>query len=117
MTDPMMDRIEDAYEHLIHSIQCMLSSELYARWKADQQCFNLSIDNIQRVLEQMPSATKVATEENWKQMGRTVNAAAEPILILAPRVRSPTGTDVGTVFANYKLPPMVIEVYDISQTY
>ena len=117
MTDPMMDRIEDAYEHLIHDIQCMLSSELYRRWKEDQSFFNFSSDNIQRILEQMPNATKVATEENWKQMGRTVNAAAEPILILAPRVRSPTGTDVGTVFANYKLPPMVIEVYDISQTY
>lgn len=117
MTDPMMDRIEDAYEHLIHDVQCMLDSELYARWRADQQCFNLSIDNIQRVLEQMPNATRVATEANWKEMGRTVNAAADPILILAPRIRSPTGTDIGTVAENYGLPPAVVEVYDISQTH
>lgn len=117
MTDPMMDRIEDAYEHLIHDVQCMLDSELYARWKADQQCFNFSLDNIQRILEQMPSATKVATEAAWKRMGRTVNANADPILILAPRIRSPTGTDVGTVVENYGLPPTVVEVYDVSQTY
>lgn len=117
MTDPMMDKINDAYTHLIHDVQDMLSSDLYARWRADQQCFNLSIDNIQRVLEQMPNATRVATEANWKEMGRTVNASAEPILILAPRIRSPTGTDVGTVVENYGLPPTVVEVYDISQTH
>lgn len=117
MTDPTIDRLEDAYEHLIHDVQCMLDSELYARWRADQQCFNLSIDNIQRVLEQMPNATRVATEANWKEMGRTVNAAADPILILAPRIRSPTGTDIGTVAENYGLPPAVVEVYDISQTH
>lgn len=116
MTDPMMNKVNASYIHLIHDVQCMLSSELYARWKEDQSFFNFSSENIQRILEQMPNATKVATEENWKQMGRTVNAAAEPILILAPRVRSPTGTDVGTVFANYKLPPVPVEVYDISQT-
>lgn len=116
MTDPTIDRLEDAYEHLIHDVQCMLDSELYARWKEDQSFFNFSSDNIQRILEQMPSATRVATEANWKQMGRTVNATADPILILAPRVRSPTGTDVGTIFANYKLPPVPVEVYDISQT-
>lgn len=117
MTDQMIDRIEDAYEHLIHDVQDMLSSELYAKWEADQQCFNFSLDNIQRILEQMPNATKVATEAEWKQMGRTVNASADPILILAPRIRSPTGTDVGTVAENYGLPPAVVEVYDISQTY
>ena len=116
-TDPMMDKINDAYAHLIHDVQDMLASDLYARWKADQKCFEFSIDNIQRVLEQMPSATRVATEAAWKQMGRTVNATAEPILILAPRIRSPTRTDVGTVVENYGLPPTVAEVYDISQTY
>lgn len=116
VTDPMMHIINDAYTHLIHDVQCMLSSDLYAQWHYAQTLFDFSSDNIKRILDQCPTATAVATAAGWERMGRKVDVSADPILIVAPRIRSPTGTDTGTVFANQKLPPVPVEVYDISQT-
>ncbi|WP_260705680.1 ArdC family protein [Edaphobacter flagellatus] len=71
---------------LIEQLEAGYSDALTNYLTAMSRFHNYSFGNVLEIARQMPSATRVAGFWTWKNMGRSVNAGAKGIRILAPIV-------------------------------
>lgn len=71
---------------LIEQLQAGKSDALTNYLTAMSRFHNYSFGNVLEIARQMPNATRVAGFWTWKNMGRSVNAGAKGIRILAPIV-------------------------------
>jgi hypothetical protein len=71
---------------LIEQLQAGHSEVLTNYLTAMSRFHNYSFGNVLEIGRQMPAATRVAGFWTWKNLGRTVNAGAKAIRILAPIV-------------------------------
>lgn len=71
---------------LIEQLQAGKSEALTNYLTAVSRFHNYSFGNVLEIARQMPTATRVAGFWTWKNMGRSVNAGAKGIRILAPIV-------------------------------
>jgi hypothetical protein len=71
---------------LIEQLEAGYSEALTNFLTAMSRFHNYSFGNVLEIARQMPSATRVAGFWTWKNMGRSVNAGAKGIRILAPMV-------------------------------
>ena len=71
---------------LIEQLEAGHSEALTNYLTAMSRFHNYSFGNVLEIARQMPSATRVAGFWTWKNMGRSVNAGAKGIRILAPMV-------------------------------
>lgn len=71
---------------LIEQLEAGKSDALTNYLTAMSRFHNYSFGNVLEIARQMPSATRVAGFWTWKNMGRSVNAGAKGIRILAPIV-------------------------------
>lgn len=78
-----------------------------------EEFHDYSVDNMERVREQMPEATKVAGKAFWEKLGYTVNENAKGVEIIAPQ-KDENGNPV--LDGNGKQSFTNITVYDISET-
>lgn len=104
--------------NLISDVSDFMQSEKFKNWLETDMHFRHSKENARRIMQQMPKATRVTTEQEWRELGREVRFEAEPILIVSdvPNIRSPTESSFGTVHLSCNQ-PQLLELYDISQTY
>jgi len=71
---------------LIEQLDAGKSDALTNYLTAMSRFHNYSFGNVLEIARQMPTATRVAGFWTWKNMGRSVNAGAKGIRILAPMV-------------------------------
>lgn len=71
---------------LIEQLEAGKSDALTNYLTAMSRFHNYSFGNVLEIARQMPTATRVAGFRTWKNMGRSVNAGAKGIRILAPIV-------------------------------
>jgi len=71
---------------LIEQLEAGYSEALTNYLTAMSRFHNYSFGNVLEIARQMPTATRVAGFWTWKNMGRSVNAGAKGIRILAPMV-------------------------------
>src|SRR5579871_5125554 len=71
---------------LIQQLEAGHSQALTAYLTAMSRFHNYSFGNVLEIARQMPTATRVAGFWTWKNLGRSVNAGAKGIRILAPIV-------------------------------
>jgi hypothetical protein len=71
---------------LIEQLEAGQSNALTNYLTAMSRFHNYSFGNVLEIARQMPTATRVAGFWTWKNMGRSVNAGAKGIRILAPMV-------------------------------
>ena len=71
---------------LIHQLEAGKSEALTNYLTAMSRFHNYSFGNVLEIARQMPTATRVAGFWTWKNLGRSVNAGAKGIRILAPIV-------------------------------
>ncbi|MBB5064929.1 ArdC family protein [Granulicella mallensis] len=71
---------------LIEQLEAGKSDALTNYLTAMSRFHNYSFGNVLEIARQMPTATRVAGFWTWKNMGRSVNAGAKGIRILAPMV-------------------------------
>jgi antirestriction factor ArdC-like protein len=71
---------------LIEQLEAGQSDALTNYLTAMSRFHNYSFGNVLEIARQMPTATRVAGFGTWKNMGRSVNAGAKGIRILAPMV-------------------------------
>jgi len=71
---------------LIEQLEAGKSNALTDYLTAMSRFHNYSFGNVLEIARQMPTATRVAGFWTWKNMGRSVNAGAKGIRILAPIV-------------------------------
>jgi hypothetical protein len=71
---------------LIEQLEAGQSDALTNYLTAMSRFHNYSFGNVLEIARQMPTATRVAGFWTWKNMGRSVNAGAKGIRILAPMV-------------------------------
>src|ERR1700678_2001904 len=71
---------------LIEQLKAGKSEALTHYLNAISRFHNYSFGNVLEIARQMPSATRVAGFWTWKNLGRSVNAGAKGIRILAPIV-------------------------------
>jgi hypothetical protein len=71
---------------LIEQLEAGQSDTLTAYLTAISRFHNYSFGNVLEIARQMPTATRVAGFWTWKNLGRSVNAGAKGIRILAPIV-------------------------------
>jgi hypothetical protein len=71
---------------LIEQLEAGQSNALTNYLTAMSRFHNYSFGNVLEIARQMPTATRVAGFWTWKNMGRSVNAGAKGIRILAPIV-------------------------------
>jgi len=71
---------------LIEQLKAGHSDALTAYLTAMSRFHNYSFGNVLEIARQMPTATRVAGFWTWKNLGRSVNAGAKGIRILAPIV-------------------------------
>ena len=71
---------------LIEQLNAGKSEALTDYLTAMSRFHNYSFGNVLEIARQMPTATRVAGFWTWKNMGRSVNAGAKGIRILAPIV-------------------------------
>lgn len=92
-----------------------LRGKFYAEIAADTEIEYpvYSEKNMERVFEQMPSATKVAGKAFWEEQGYTLNENAKGVEIIAPQTDE-NGNPV--LDGNGKQTFTEITVYDISET-
>jgi hypothetical protein len=109
------ERVEAAHEALIGHLETMVSGD---DWKAlltlASKFHNYSANNCILISMQCPNATRVASFNKWKELGRYVKKGAKQISILAPS-RVKVDDDDGFerfVLAGFK----TVGVFDISQT-
>jgi len=81
----MQDKVKEALEQLEQGISKLTSSEEWATWlKAQASFHHYSINNVILILMQMPHASRVASYETWRKLGRWVRKGEKAIAILAP---------------------------------
>src|ERR1700728_1327766 len=80
------DLITANSELLIEQLQAGKSDALTNYLTAMSRFHNYSFGNVLEIARQMPTATRVAGFWTWKNLGRSVNAGAKGIRILAPIV-------------------------------
>lgn len=92
-----------------------LRDKFYAEVAADTEIEYpvYSEKNMERVFEQMPSATKVAGKAFWEEQGYTLNENAKGVEIIAPQTDEDGNPVLGD---NGKQTFTEITVYDISET-
>ena len=73
---------------LIEQLEAGKSDTLTNYLTAMSRFHNYSFGNVLEIARQMPTATRVAGFWTWKNMGRSVNAGAKGIRILAPMIGS-----------------------------
>ncbi len=73
-------------QSLIEQLEAGKSDALTAYLNAMSRFHNYSFGNVLEIARQMPTATRVAGFWTWKNLGRSVNAGAKGIRILAPIV-------------------------------
>src|ERR1700758_526012 len=78
--------IADNIKLLIEQLEAGHSEALTSYLTAMSRFHNYSFGNVLEIARQMPTATRVAGFWTWKNMGRSVNAGAKGIRILAPIV-------------------------------
>ena len=71
---------------LIEQLEAGQSDALTNYLTAMSRFHNYSFGNVLEIARQMPTATRVAGFWTWKNMGRSVNAGAKGIRILAPMI-------------------------------
>ncbi|MEG9433564.1 ArdC family protein [Terriglobus sp. ADX1] len=71
---------------LIEQLEAGKSDALTNYLTAMSRFHNYSFGNVLEIARQMPTATRVAGFWTWKNMGRSVNAGAKGIRILAPMI-------------------------------
>ncbi|MBB5319388.1 hypothetical protein HDF09_004096 [Edaphobacter lichenicola] len=71
---------------LIEQLEAGKSDALTNYLTAMSRFHNYSFGNVLEIARQMPTATRVAGFWAWKNLGRSVNAGAKGIRILAPMV-------------------------------
>src|SRR6201994_77749 len=71
---------------LIEQLEAGKSDALTNYLTAMSRFYNYSFGNVLEIARQMPTATRVAGFWTWKNLGRSVNAGAKGIRILAPIV-------------------------------
>ena len=103
---------------LISDVSDFMKTEKFKNWVETDMYFRHTRETARAIMRQMPKATRVTTEQGWKDLGRTVSLDAEPILIVnsAPNIRSPTASACGTVNLSCNTSPQLLELFDISQT-
>ena len=103
---------------LISDVSDFMQSKKFKDWLETDSYFRHNLETYRCITKQMPKATRVTTEQGWKDLGRTVRLDAEPILIVnsAPNIRSPTASACGTVNLSCNTSPQLLELFDISQT-
>lgn len=109
------ERVEAAHEALIGHLETMVSGD---DWKAlltlAAKFHHYSANNCILISMQCPKATRVASFNKWKELGRYVKKGSKQISILAPcrvKIDDDDGFD-RFVLAGFK----TVGVFDISQT-
>ena len=80
---------------LIEQLEAGHSEALTDYLTAMSRFHNYSFGNVLEIARQMPTATRVAGFWTWKNLGRSVNAGAKGIRILAPMVVARRKKDEG----------------------
>jgi hypothetical protein len=107
---------------LIEQLEAGQSDALTHYLTAMSRFHNYSFGNVLEIARQMPTATRVAGFWTWKNLGRSVNAGAKGIRILAPIVGvkrkkdSEAAKDITTQNTRTLLGFRNAYVFDISQT-
>ena len=107
---------------LIEQLEAGKSDALTSYLTAMSRFHNYSFGNVLEIARQMPTATRVAGFWTWKNLGRSVNAGAKGIRILAPIVGvkrkkdSEAEKDITTQNTRALLGFRNAYVFDISQT-
>ena len=107
---------------LIEQLEAGHSDALTHYLTAMSRFHNYSFGNVLEIARQMPTATRVAGFWTWKNLGRSVNAGAKGIRILAPIVgvrrkkESEAEKDITTQNTRALLGFRNAYVFDISQT-
>jgi hypothetical protein len=107
---------------LIEQLEAGHSDALTNYLTAMSRFHNYSFGNVLEIARQMPTATRVAGFWTWKNLGRSVNAGAKGIRILAPIVGvkrkkdSEAEKDITTQNTRALLGFRNAYVFDISQT-
>jgi hypothetical protein len=107
---------------LIEQLEAGKSDALTSYLTAMSRFHNYSFGNVLEIARQMPTATRVAGFWTWKNLGRSVNAGAKGIRILAPIVGvkrkkdAETEKDLTTQNTRALLGFRNAFVFDISQT-
>jgi len=107
---------------LIEQLEAGQSDALTHYLTAMSRFHNYSFGNVLEIARQMPTATRVAGFWTWKNLGRSVNAGAKGIRILAPIVGvkrkkdSEAEKDITTQNTRTLLGFRNAYVFDISQT-
>jgi hypothetical protein len=107
---------------LVEQLEAGKSDALTSYLTAMSRFHNYSLGNVLEIARQMPTATRVAGFWTWKNLGRSVNAGAKGIRILAPIVGvkrkkdSEAEKDITTQNARALLGFRNAYVFDISQT-
>lgn len=106
-------------ELLANAVEALVDSDDWKRWLTVQSKFrSYSFGNTMLIAWQRPDATRVAGRRKWEEMGRTLDADAKPIQILAPCVVKGKKNDddpSDEPVADRRF-YRIVEVYDISDT-
>ena len=88
---------------LISDVSDFMQTKKFKDWLETDSYFRHNLETYRCINKQMPKATRVTTEQGWKDLGRTVSLDAEPILIVnsAPNIRSPTASACGKSIMQY----------------
>jgi hypothetical protein len=81
-----LELIAANFKLLIEQLEAGKSEALTSYLTAMSRFHNYSFGNVLEIARQMPTATRVAGFWTWKSLGRSVNAGAKGIRILAPIV-------------------------------
>ncbi len=103
---------------LIEQLEAGHSEALTHYLNAMSRFHNYSFGNVLEIARQMPAASRVAGFWTWKNLGRSVNAGAKGIRILAPvvGVRRKKDAEAETDITRQLLGFRNAYVFDISQT-
>jgi hypothetical protein len=107
---------------LIEQLDAGQSDALTNYLTAMSRFHNYSFGNVLEIARQMPTATRVAGFWTWKNMGRSVNAGAKGIRILAPMIGvrrkkdKEAGKDITKQNERVLLGFRNAYVFDVSQT-
>lgn len=114
------EKVSQMQDQLANQVEDLAGSEGWAKWLAFMGSFHhYSVNNQLLILTQCPEATQVAGFRSWQDKGRQVRKGSKAIRIFGLPFRMVKDKDKETgeeIRKRIPTPPMVLSVFDISQT-
>ena len=111
--------LDEAHDQLVSAVEQLIKSDDWMTFLSMAAKFHrYSLNNVLLILNQMPTATQVASYTTWQGLGRQVRKGERGIKILAPcRYRTDVEVTTGKAGDTYEVRGFrLVSVFDVSQT-